>query len=128
MRSLRLIWAGGEHEFALPIGALRGLQGARDAGPEQILNRLRLGEWQIDDAVQVIRWGLHGAGMEAGEAARLVTPLVDLHPLAQFKLTALAVLSHALFGPEDDPAGEAQGVVAAAPENGASHGSTAMAR
>lgn len=128
MVSQRLTWVGGEHEFALPIAALRALQDARDAGPEQIFNRLRLGDWQIDDAVQVIRWGLHGAGMDAGEAAKMVTPLVDLHPLAPFKLLALKILSHALFGPGDDPVGEARGVTATAPENGASRGSTETGR
>lgn len=129
MQSTRLAWVGGEHDFALRIGELRALQDATDAGPEELFNRLRLGNWRADDLIQVIRWGLVGGGsMTASNAGPMVTALVDLHPILQFKLTALAVLKHALLGSEDDPVGEAGGVTATAPENGASPKSTATAR
>lgn len=128
MKPIKLAWVGGEHSFALRIGELRALQDAREAGPEEIFNRLRIGNWKIDDAIQVIRWGLAGGGMDPSEAATLVTPLADLHPLVQFKLTALAIMQHALLGPQDDAPGEAEGVETPAPENGASRGSTATER
>lgn len=124
MQSKRIAWVGGEHDFALRIAELRALQDARDAGPEQILNRLRFGEWRVDDVVQVIRWGLVGGGMSAKDAAMLITPLIDLHPLSHFKLTALAIMFHAMTGPEDDPVGEAEGVETPAPKSGASQSST----
>lgn len=129
MQPQKLAWVGGEHQFALPIGALRALQDATNAGPEELFNRFRTGTWRLDDAIQTIRWGLVGAEeMSASDAAPFVTGLFDLHPSAQFKLTALAILRHALLGPEDDPVGEVKGVTAAAPENGASRKSTATAR
>lgn len=127
MQAATLTWVGGEHEFALPLGALRGLQDATNKGPEELLNAFRLGSWRVDDAIQVLRFGLIGAGMEKAEASRLVTAMVDLHPKVQFKLTSLTVLMHALFGSEDDPVGEAEGVTTPAPENGASQNSTETA-
>lgn len=129
MRAVTLTWPGGEHPFALPIGALRALQEARDAGPEELLNRIRLGTWRVDDLTQVLRWGLVGGGaMDAAEAARLVTGLFDLHPAAQFKLAAFGVLEHALFGPADDPAGKPEGVKATRRESGVSRASTGTGR
>lgn len=119
MDPLRLTWIGGEHAFRLRIGELRALQKARDAGPEDIFNRLRFGKWHVDDLVQVLRWGLVGGGeMDAADAATFVTPLIDLHPLTEFKLPALAVLSHAILGPDaDDPVGEEKGGPENPPEN-----------
>jgi hypothetical protein len=111
---LELTWPGGAHPFRLRIGELRALQEATGAGPEELFNGLRTGRWRVDHLVQVLRWGLVGGGSKtASEAATLVTPLIDLHPLVEFKLAALAVLGHALLGadPEDavgEPAGPAE--------------------
>lgn len=125
MQPLTLTWPGGEHRFALRIGELRGLQEARDAGPEEILNRLRAGTWRADDLIQPIRWGLVGGeGMRADEAARRVMEVFDLHPKAQFKLTAISILFHSMLGPEDDDVGKPEGAETTAPESGASAGST----
>lgn len=124
MRPITLMWPGGEHEFALPLGQLRALQGATDKGPEELLNALRLGTWRVDDAIQTIRWGLAGGGsMSSAVAAQKVTALFDLHPKSDFKLCAMAVLMHSLVGQEDDPLGEPEGVTPA-PESGGSQGST----
>ncbi len=121
MDSLELSWVGGTHPFRLRLSELRALQDARNAGPEEIFNRFRIGNWRADDLIQVIRFGLVGGGtLSASEAATLVTPLVDLHPLSDFKLTALAILGHALFGPEDDQLGEGEGALETPPENGSS--------
>lgn len=129
MQPIELTWPGGCHRFRLRIGELRALQKAVDAGPEEVFNRIRLGSWRVDDLVQVIRWGLVGAQeMEASEAATLVTPLMDLHPLSQFRMTALAVLAHALLGDLDDPVGEPAGAAETPPENSSSPASTAPAR
>lgn len=118
MQPVKLTWPGGEHGFRLRLGELRALQNARDAGPEEILNRLRNGRWHVDDLVQVLRWGLVGADeMSADKAGPFVTNLIELHPLAQFKLVSIAVLVYSMLGdkgfaPEKPDGG------AVPPENG----------
>lgn len=127
MQPITLTWPGGSHPFRLRLGELRALQSARKAGPEEIYLRFHSGRWEADDLVQVIRWGLVGGGMAPDVAATLVTPLIDLHPLVQFKLTAQAVLAHALFQVEDDQVGEDRGATETPQENGASPNSTVAA-
>jgi hypothetical protein len=127
MQPVTITWPGGTHPFRLRLGELRALQTARDAGPEEIFNRLRAGRWQADDLVQVLRWGLVGGGMASDKAAQLVTPLIDLHPLSEFKIPALYVLSASLFGVEDDPVGEDAGAAETPPESGSSPSSTGRA-
>lgn len=125
MRAVMLTWVGGHHAFRLRIGELRALQQATNAGPEELFNRLRSGRWRIDDIVQVLRWGLvggetivDGKPISDGAATQLVLPLVDLHPHADLKMTALAVLGAGLFGVDpDDPVGEPEGATENAPEN-----------
>ena len=127
MKSVTLTWPGGQHGFRLRLGELRSLQEALDAGPEEIFNRIRLGNWRVDDLIQVIRWGLVGSGEKtASEAAMLVTPLFDLHPLSSFRIIALAILGAALTGVEDDQVGEPEGATETPPESGSSPISTAL--
>lgn len=119
MQPIRLTWPGGEHDFRLRLGELRALQESRNAGPEEIFNRFRAGTWHADDMIQVIRWGLVGAEeMSASDAATYVTPLIDLHPLADFKLCSLAVLGASLFGVSDDPPEKPEGETENSPESG----------
>lgn len=125
--AVTLNWVGGEHEFALKLGQLRKLQESCNAGPEEVLNRLRFGTWKVDDVIEPIRLGLIGGGMTNAEAGPKVTTLVEQHPLAQFKMTALAIMSDALFAPKDDPLGEGEGETAP-PENGGSPTSTEAAQ
>lgn len=130
MQPIKLVWPGGEHAFRLRLGEIRALQQARDAGPEQIFNRLRVGDWKVDDVIQVIRWGLVGSGeMKADRAAIFVTELVDLTPLTELKMTATGVLAHALMRlPEgDDASGEAEGGTEAPLDDGTSEPSTETA-
>lgn len=125
---VRLNWRGGEHEFALKLGQLRALQDKCNAGPEEVFNRIRLGNWKVDDLLHTLRLGLIGSGaMPDGDAGRMVSALFDAHPIIEFKLTALAVLSDALLGSGDDPVGEAEGG-AAPPKNGGSQPSTEAAQ
>lgn len=121
--AVTLNWVGGEHEFALKLGQLRKLQESCNAGPEEVLNRLRFGTWKVDDVIEPIRLGLIGTGVPVSEAGPKVTALVDQHPLAQFKMTALAIMADALFAPADDAVGEVEGE-AAPPKNGGSPSST----
>lgn len=112
-------WVGGEHRFRLGIGQLRALQKNCDAGPEQIFNRIRLGNWRVDDLIEVLRLGLIGSGeMDQKEAGPFVANLFEKHPALAFKLTALAVLAAALLPLEgQDVEGKPE---AASPESGIS--------
>lgn len=114
MQAQRIVWAGGEHDFALRIGELRALQQNCDAGPEEILNRLRLGRWRVDDVLEPIRLGLIGGGMERAEAGGLALKIADQRGFIALKLTAQSVLYTALIDPtatadEDDDAGKPEG-------------------
>jgi hypothetical protein len=123
---MRRVWIGGEHEFALPLGQLRALQKACDAGPEQILARVWGGNWLIDDLIEVIRLGLIGGGeVDAKEAGQMVTGLIEKHPILQFKPLVQDILVGALIGDPDDPVGESLGALNPS-ENGSSAKSTAV--
>lgn len=124
--SVRLVWIGGEHDFALDLGNLRAIQKYCDAGPHEILLRLNEKRWRVDDLFEVIRQGLIGGGLPSGDASRLVTAMMTRHPLIGFVVTAQAILAASLVGDEDDPVGEAEGA-ASPPANGASLNSTAPA-
>ena len=125
MRTERITWVGGEHVFDLRIGELRRLQEVCDAGPEEVLNRLRRGTWRVDDLIEPLRLGLIGAGeMDSAAAGGFVTGLFDQHPKAAFKLVALEVMARALLGYAEDPVGEPAGETPPR-ENGVSAGSTA---
>lgn len=114
-----IIWVGGEHRFRLGLGELRALQKNCDAGPEQVFNRLRLGNWRLDDIAETLRLGLIGGGeMDAKDAGQFVTGLMEKHAILEFKLTALAVLGSALLPMEgQEAAGKPE---AASPSDGIS--------
>lgn len=130
MDAIDIAWPGGTHKFRLDLGRLRSLQTTCDAGPEQILARLKTGTWKVDDILAPIIEGLVGGGMEPQAAKDLVNNLADTTPLIDFKLTAFSALAIALTGPADDQPGDAdQGEAEGAPppENGDSPSSTAPA-
>lgn len=127
MHKKRFNWLGGEHEFALDLGALRALQASCDAGPEQIMRRIMSGAWRVNDLFDTIRLGLITSGeMKSAEAAEFVTGLFNQHPVSLFREVAQVILFAALIGVEDDPLGELTGG-APPPENGSSADSTATA-
>lgn len=107
-----LTWAGGKHDFKLPVELLRALQDKCDAGPGWILERLKTGRWYVDDIIATIRFGLEGGGLDKEDARNLVKRHVEDRPLMFSVLTAQAVLASALYGEEgdDDASGEANGV------------------
>lgn len=118
-------WLGGEHDFALGIGELRKLQDGCDAGPEEVFNRLRRGNWRVNDLIETIRLGLIGSGaMTTAAAGPFVVTIFEQHPIAPLKLTAITILAAALLGVSDDPVGEDEGEATSSPENGSSAGST----
>ena len=118
MRPTEITWAGGESHFLLTIDLLRALQQKCDAGPEWILNRLRTGQWLVDDVIQPIRLGLEGGGMAKEAARRLVETHVEDRPLSLSVITAQVVLMSSLYDTaEDDPVGEGQAGVEMAPSH-----------
>lgn len=126
MRSVTLVWPGGEHPFLLRLGELRALQSQCDAGPEEIMARLAGRGWFVDDIVDALRLGLIGAGMPTDDARALVTKTLQREPLINFKPIAYTVLAASLVGVEDDPVGEATGArTEASPASGGSPASTA---
>ncbi|KFI30960.1 hypothetical protein CG51_05815 [Haematobacter missouriensis] len=123
---ITLTWPGGEHDFALPIGRLRAVQDACDAGPMEILGALRTGRWRVDMPLSVLRHGLIGAGMDEGAARSLMQRLTDAHPLAEFIVPASLVIAAAVMGVADDPVGEQTGAMSPL-ESGSSVPSTKAA-
>ena len=123
---ITLNWVGGEHAFRLRLGEIRALQDNCNAGPEELLTRIQLHCYRVDDLNEIIRLGLIGAEeMKRQEATSFVMNLVEKHPIVAFKMTAHAILSAALLGITDDPVGEPQGVdETTAPESGVSPKST----
>jgi hypothetical protein len=129
MQAVTLDWVGGRHDFALDLGGLRAVQAATDTGPNLVLQRLRFGQWRVDDVISVLEQGLIRAGMDKAKVLPLVTTTAERHGLQQLVGTAYLVLATALIGPTDDkvgdPEGEPPGAKTPAPmENGVSAGST----
>lgn len=106
MIASNITWPGGIHSMSLGLAQLEGLQRATDAGPEFLLNKIRLGQWTVGDLFEVLRWGLIGGGLDPVEAETLNKRLFGQQPLASFKVPAMEVLALALYGPSDDPVGE----------------------
>ena len=103
---VELNWPGGEHAFRLRLGELQALQEKCDAGPEMVLQRIRLGVWQVNDLFETLRFGLIGGGMDRDVARKLVVGAFERISLMEFKTPAIEVLAAALIGVPDDPAGE----------------------
>ena len=103
---VELNWPGGEHAFRLRLGELQALQEKCDAGPEMVLQRIRLGVWQVNDLFETLRLGLIGGGMDRDAARKLVVDTFERTPLMEFKTPAIEALAAALIGVPDDPAGE----------------------
>lgn len=102
---VELTWAGGRHPFALNLGEIRRLQESCQAGPEEVFNRLRAGNWKLDDVIEPLRLGLIGSGaMTEAEAGPLIHKLLQQgNPLVDFKLWATAVMMAAIMGVDGDP-------------------------
>lgn len=125
MGAVTIAWAGGEHPFALRLGELRALQDACNAGPHEILTKLQVGTWRVDDPIRTVQFGLMGGGMERAEAAKLAVSVAELHGLVAVVQVAAGVLAAALAGVADDPVGEPAGVSQTnSPESGGLAAST----
>lgn len=100
---VRLDFAGERRSFDLaPVGCIRRLQDACDAGPQFILNRLFDGSWKDHDLREPIIQGLIGGGLDQRSAQALVEKWIDPEPKRQFIPVAQAVLMAWLVGAEDE--------------------------
>ena len=78
---VRLTFAGARRSFDLaPIGCLRRLQLACDAGPQWILNRLLDGSWRLDDLRETLLQSLVGGGTAQNDAVDIIEAHFDPDP------------------------------------------------
>lgn len=117
MKPITVRWPGGEHPFRFGISEAEIVQQKTDCGPEHLLNKIRLGQWFVDELYEVLRNGLIGGGMGHVEAQKAVKTAMEKHPLINFKVPAMEVVSSLLYGDPDDPVGEPLPVEMPTPEN-----------
>jgi hypothetical protein len=106
--AVTIAWGDGEYRFRLAIGEIRELQEKCDAGPQEILRRLTVGTWRLNDMRETIRIGLIGGGMKPAEALGKIARYVDEFPLFDNILPARAILVAALVGVEEEPLGNGE--------------------
>lgn len=118
-------WPGGEHAFRLGLRELRAIQNKTDCGPEHLLNKIKFGQWGVDELHEILRNGLIGAGTPHVEALKLVDRAFDTSPGIAFKVPAMEILSSYLFGPPDDLVGELDPVAPTPEDEKTASGSSA---
>ncbi|WP_436356419.1 gene transfer agent family protein [Brevundimonas sp. CEF1] len=107
---VRIDFAGERRSFDLsPIGCVRRLQDACDAGPNHIRMRLLDGTWLEGDLRETLIQGLVGGGMTQRDAQALIEKWVDPEPKTQFVPLAQAIILAWLVGAEDEDLGEGTG-------------------
>jgi len=124
--SVELDFGDGKYLFRLGAGELRQIQEACKCGPLVLFNRLRMGDWTLDDVREPIRLGLlaGGAGIVASQdvkvtpaiVARLMADYVDRYAdpdpartLLANAATAGAIIGAAIVGHREEPLGNGQG-------------------
>lgn len=110
-----IVWAAGEHDFRLDIGALRAIEQRCDAGVSVTLLRLLGQQWKADDVLSVIRLGLVGGGMDGDNARKLVDKALETASLFALSVTAADVLRRFVMFDGDDQPGEADAGTANSP-------------
>ncbi|MDB5618214.1 gene transfer agent family protein [Tardiphaga sp.] len=101
-----LVWAGDSRTFRLGIGELLALQDRLDAGPAEVANRLRSGNWRVQDVQETFRIGLIGAGVDPKKAKALVDEHICAGRILSHVMMAWAIIINALQGDEIDPVGK----------------------
>jgi hypothetical protein len=110
--SVELVFGGDTRRFRLAIKNLIALQEKRNSGPMEIVQRLQLGIWRVEDIVETLRIGLLGGYGDnpTPEQDKTTRALVEAHVregnITPHVLTALAVLLSALQGDPDEPVGK----------------------
>jgi hypothetical protein len=125
--SIELPFGDGRHLFRLAIGQWRELEELRKLGPRRLFDRVRNGDWFVDDLYHTIRLGLVGGGMPTPAALQLTERYFGDWLAAKGLLNAeglcRAVMGAALLGMETDPVGKPK--ARAAGKKSASRASTA---
>jgi hypothetical protein len=104
-------FGGEEYDFCLRWGELIELQEKCDVGPGVVLMRIVSNQWRMEDIPAVIRLGLIGGGLEPSTASRLVRRNLEERPQDiggenGLAILAVKILSAALHGAPDEPAGK----------------------
>lgn len=110
--SLTVFWGDGDNTFRIAIGEFRELQervnsrraasGLPGIGPGDFVNTLRHNNAWPDDARDVLRVGLIGAGMKPATAHQKLVQYFDRRPPAESYQTAFAVFATAFLGAPGD--------------------------
>jgi hypothetical protein len=115
MSKITMDFGDGTYDFKLTIGGLKELQDKTGVGPLALFNRLIDGTWKVEDAREIIRIGLVGAGMPPVDALVMVKRYVDDRPLLESVEPALRIMNVALSGTpaeqEDSPPKKPEAVV-----------------
>lgn len=101
-----LPWADGKYTFRYGWGEHIQLQEACNAGPYEILKRLNVGTWRVQDISNVIRLGLIGGGLDPATALSKVEYYVEARPPMENLIFAQGILTVALQGAPDEPPGK----------------------
>lgn len=103
---ITLPWADGEHTFRLAVAQLLELQEKTGVGPVELVQRIRMHRWMVQDLRETIRLGLIGGGLPPAHAVVLVQRYVDERPLLESEPVALEILTAALVPPEEATGGK----------------------
>lgn len=104
--SIELPFNGRRTMFKLAWRELMKIQEACDAGPYVILDRLVSGRWRLQDISETIKWGLIGAGMDQGDALKLVETDVETRPPLENLVIAQKVLGAGVVGSSEEDVGK----------------------
>lgn len=103
-------WGNGSYAFRLAWGEWQELDTLLGIGPQELYDRLLRGRARYNWPREVIRCGLIGAGMDPGQALKLVKLYCEAREILDNTALALKIVQAALFTPEsarDDQPGEA---------------------
>jgi Phage tail tube protein, GTA-gp10 len=101
-------WADGDHTFRLEWKHWLELQEKLECGPNELLERLMLRRWRVQDLAEIIRLGLIGGGKSPTDAIAFVRRYVHDRPILENVEIATRIVSASLIGPmtDDDAPGE----------------------
>lgn len=108
--SIELPFGDGLKKFRLAIGQWRVLEEKRKLGPKRLYDRVRSGDWFVEDLYQTIRLGLIGGGMSEPQALDLTETFFGAWLANRGLLGAegicVLVMGVSLVGMDGDPVGK----------------------
>lgn len=101
-------WGDGEYTFRLEWKHWLEIQEKLDLGPNELLERLILRKWRVQDLAEIVRLGLIGGGKSPVDAIALIRRYVHDRPILENVEIATRIVSASLIGPiaDDDAPGE----------------------